>query len=183
MNRSQSSALAVAVLLVSLGGLTPRRLGAQIVPVGPEVEADTATGQFVGCPRIAVGPDRSFEIAWDSSTLPPRAAFGRHFMADGAPSSDAQVQIAPSGGPFDFLIVDRVTSVADGFQVYLRRGHPNPPLPPDSFRQQLGSNGDPVGTPEPPGVQVPDSGGAGRRPLRVLLSGRRETSEDSAGGA
>jgi hypothetical protein len=142
------SVLAVAVALASLGGLIPQSLGAQIVPVGPEVEAGSVTALYVDCPRIAVGPDRSFEIAWDNSTLPPRAAFGRHFTPDGAPSSDAQVQIASSGGPFDFLIVDRVTSVADGFQVYLRRGHPNPPRPPDSLRQQLDPNGDPVGTPE-----------------------------------
>jgi len=136
----------LAAAVVALICLLPRGLAAQITPVGLAVRADTLSQYDPICPHLAVGPERSFEIAWEYGGLFSfNAAFGRHFSPSGEPSSGAQVQLL-SSGPFNFAVVDRVAALPDGFQVFLRQGHTT--QPPDNLLQPLDRNGDPVGPAE-----------------------------------
>lgn len=153
--------------LIALGGLAiPHYLAAQLTPVGPAVRVDTLTGQSPICPHLAVGADRSFEIAWDYGVFIFNGAFGRHVSPSGEPSSDAQVPLGPNGSPVHAVLVDRVTPLADGFQVFFRRT--NPFDIPDDFRQLLDLDGNPVETAELLGRNHQILAGPGGDPYAVV---------------
>jgi hypothetical protein len=149
MDRLLPRLVSAVVLLICL---LPRGLAAQIMPVGPAVRSDTLTGLNPSCPQLAVGSDRSFEVVWDYGAFSINTAFGRHFSPAGEPSSDAQVQIGPGGGPYNFVVLDRVTALPDGFQVFLQRS--NTTRPPDNLLQRLDLNGDPVAEAELLGIKT-----------------------------
>ncbi len=134
--------------ILAIGGLAPRDLAAQLAPVGPEVQVDTAqVGSFPACPRLAVAADRSFEIAWDYQDSGDQNAYGRHFAPDGEPTAEA-VRIGPLHQGDYHARVDLVTATADGFQALMALDDSPANDPAIPFRQRLDADGEPVGAPE-----------------------------------
>jgi hypothetical protein len=134
--------------ILALGGLAPRNLAAQLAPVGPEVQVDnTQVGWFPACPRLAVAPDRSFEIAWDYQDSGDQNAYARHYAADGEPIAEA-VRIGPLHQGDYHARVDLVTATADGFQALMALDDSPANDPAIPFRQRLDADGEPVGAPE-----------------------------------
>lgn len=155
------------VAAVALICLIPGGLAAQITPAGPAVRVDTLTEQSPACPHLAVEPDSSFEIAWDYGIfLGFTGAFGRHVSPSGEPTGDAQVEIGPESEGLHYVLVDRVTPLADGFQAFLKRTSPD--QLPDYFRQPLDLDGNPVGSAELLGSNHQILAGPGGDPYAVV---------------
>jgi hypothetical protein len=135
------------VLLALALPLGPQDLAAQLVPASPEQRVETREIALHDCPHLAVAPDRSFEIAWDYSSedsLGDYRVYGRHFGPDGEPTDAEQVSIGPSVDAFFYNVIDLLTALPDGFQVFVRRltvDHEDYQV---DFRQKLGLDGKPA---------------------------------------
>ncbi|HEX4494119.1 MAG TPA: hypothetical protein VIE43_00495, partial [Thermoanaerobaculia bacterium] len=137
--------LGVLVLMLPLGS---RSLAAQLSPAGPEARADTLANYFPDCPHLAVAGDRSFEIVWDYDAIGDFFIHGRHFDPAGEPTDPAQVQFGPSGSFDNYNMVDFVTALPTGFQVFITNFDAIFEHPPVDFRQRLDLAGSPAGPPE-----------------------------------
>jgi hypothetical protein len=133
------------LLCVVLFALTSRELAAQPVPAGPEIRVDTPGISFTAsCPLLAVAPDRSFEIVWDSSSFPPFTIQGRHFAPDDTPTDPMEVRVGP-GDFYDTPTAYSLSPVANGFRVLFNFFDETLENPPAIRRQRLDSQGRPAG--------------------------------------
>lgn len=102
--------LVILFSLLAVAGLGPRTLAAQPTPEGAETMVSSGMSD---CPRLGVGADGSFELAWTRFGQ-PSFVMARHYDASGSPTDPAPVRI----GSLDSLQqVDAVTPVSDGFRV------------------------------------------------------------------
>jgi hypothetical protein len=136
----------LAVLALALP-LAPLSLAAQLLPAGPEQRADSRLDLSPSCPHLAATAHGTFEIAWDYDGLGDRFAYGRHFDPAGVLTDLEQTPLGPSGSSHDFNGVDLITSLGDGFQIFITKFDPTGKRPPVDYRQQIDGNGD-VGPPE-----------------------------------
>jgi hypothetical protein len=105
-------------------------------------------GASPDCPHLAVAADRSFEIAWDYNGLGGYVAYGRHYDPSGEPTEPTQIPIGPSGSFDNYNVVDFVTALPTGFQVYITNFDAIFEHPPVDFRQRLDLTGAPMGPPD-----------------------------------
>jgi len=84
------------VLLIAAALSSPPLLG-QPKPVRPEIRVDSGVDYYTvsDCPRIALAPDRSFEIAWSAGPDDTGDVRARHFDANGRPTDKYDVEVLP----------------------------------------------------------------------------------------
>jgi hypothetical protein len=127
------------------------------------MRVDTPMAAFPDCPHLAAAADRSFEIAWDYNGLGGYVAYGRHYDPSGEPTEPAQIPIGPSGSFYNYNVVDFVTALPNGFQVYITNFDAIFESPPVDFRQRLDLTGAAAGPPETltiPGQALVGPGGS-----------------------
>jgi hypothetical protein len=139
---ARPSILLLRVLVLTV--LASRGLAAQPVPTGPETRVDTIAALPV-CPRLAVAPDRSFEVVWSSDEFPPFTPQGRHYAADGTPTDPGQVQTSGVGDFYDTPTVYLVSPLADGFRMLFDLFDETLEHPPSTLFQHLDRAGHPAG--------------------------------------
>jgi hypothetical protein len=145
--------------------LVPRDLAAQLIPASPEQRVETREiSSLHDCPRLAVAPDRSFAIAWDyagefapgrlsatagddssQDSLGKYRVYARHFGPDGEPTEAEQVAVGPSVDTSGHNVLDLLTPLPDGFEVYVSRNDVDNEHYAVDFRQKLDLDGKPVG--------------------------------------
>ena len=108
MNRKQ---LALCFLL-SLAGLGPRGLAAQLVPLGPEV--DLLANTFPDTPVLAAQPDGTYVVAWDEEENPVLGVMYRYVAAGSTPKEE-EWPTSISGDVYPS--VDAITATPKGFDV------------------------------------------------------------------
>ena len=131
----------LAVLALALP-LAPLSLAAQLSPRGPEQRADTRLDLSPSCPHLGVTAHGTFEIAWDYDGLGDFLAYGRHFDPAGVPTDIEQSPLGPSGSFDNYNMVEFVTALPTGFQVFITNFDAIFEHPPVRYRQQLDLNGD-----------------------------------------
>jgi hypothetical protein len=139
----------ILLCVVLFAALTCKGLAAQPLPLGPEVRVDApGIGLASTCPHLAMASDRSFEIAWDSSSFPPFALRGRHFAPDATPTDPTEVRLNGLGGSLDTLTLDSLSPATNGFRALFFLFDETLENPPAIYRQRLDSQGRPVGSAE-----------------------------------
>jgi hypothetical protein len=116
---------AFLLVLSTAAALSSRPLLGQPKPVRPEIRVDSGLDYYLvsDCPRIALAPDRSFEIAWSAGPEGAGEVRARHFDANGRPTDKYDVAVLPDSDYGNGILGGNalaLTAVSNGFRVLFR---------------------------------------------------------------